>query len=264
MLLTPSYIFMRPERANIISQLQQDILLLQGYKPANSPAIDMGLGPIKDAFPNNTFPLGAVHEFLFAGSESAAATSGFLAGMLAPLMRGDGVSLWVSSSRTLLPPALKSFGLHPDRFIFIDLQKEKHVIWAMEEALKCSALTAVIGEMQEISFTASRRLQLAVEQSKVTGFILRKNPRKLNTTACVSRWKITSLMSQSDDDLPGIGFPHWKVELLRVRNGKPGLWHIKWQDGIFVPTRSNYNNGKAECDTHLEVKPAWEPQKKTG
>ena len=103
----------------------------------------------------------------------------------------------------------------------------------MEEALKCSALTAVIGEMQEISFTASRRLQLAVEQSKVTGFILRNNPQKLNPTACVSRWKITPLISESPNDLPGIGFPHWMVELLRIRNGKCGSWEVKWEDGRF-------------------------------
>jgi protein ImuA len=255
---------MRTERANIISQLQQDILLLQGYKPANSPAIDMGLGPIKDAFPNNTFPLGAVHEFVFEGSESAAVTSGFLAAMLTPLMHENGVALWVSSSRTIFPPALKSFGMHPDRFIFIDLQKEKHVIWAMEEALKCGALTAVVGEMQEISFTASRRLQLAVERSKVTGFILRKNPRKLNTTACVARWKITSLTSQSDDQLPGIGFSHWRVELLRVRNGKPGVWHIRWQDGKFIPTIAHTNNGEAGYNRPHEFQQPWEHQKKTG
>lgn len=40
----------------------------------------------------------------------------------------------------------------------------------MEEALKCGGLAAVVGEVQDISFTASRRLQLAVEQSGVTGF----------------------------------------------------------------------------------------------
>ena len=128
---------------------------------------------------------------------------------------------------------MKNFGIQPDRFIFIDLQKEKHVAWAMEEALKCGAVTAVIGEMHEISFTASRRLQLAVEQSQVTGFILRSNPQKLNVTVCVSRWKITALISESPDDLPGIGFPQWKVELLRIRNGKCGSWDVKWEDGRF-------------------------------
>jgi len=41
----------------------------------------------------------------------------------------------------------------------------------MEEALKCESLSAVIAETPEISFTVSRRLQLAVEQNRVTSFI---------------------------------------------------------------------------------------------
>jgi protein ImuA len=245
---------MLAERANIISQLQKDILLLQGYKPASNAAVDVGLGPIKEAFPNHTFPLGAVHEFLSAGLEGAAATSGFIAGLLAGLMGGGGTSLWVSSSRTLFPPALRSFGIQPDRFIFIDLQKERHGLWAIEEALKCGALTAVVGEMQEISFTASRRLQLAVEQSQVTGFILRNNVRKPNTTACVSRWRITPLPSVSADDLPGIGFPHWKVELLRIRNGRPGIWEIKWEDGRFLLSRDVTHTVETKGDTRPGIK----------
>lgn len=111
-------------------------------------------------------------------------------------------------------------------------------MWAMEEALKCGALTAVVGEMQEISFTASRRLQLAVEQSQVTGFILRRKATNINTTACVSRWRISPLPSHSVDSLPGIGYPSWKVELMRIRNGRPGVWEIRWEDGRFVPLQN--------------------------
>ena len=95
----------------------------------------------------------------------------------------------------------------------------------MEEALKCSALTAVIGEMHEISFTASRRLQLAVEQSQVTGFILRKNSQHINTTACVSRWKITPLISES----PGRSAWYW-FSTLEGGVGANEKWQI-WKLG---------------------------------
>ena len=222
-------------RAHIIAELQTEILRLEGFNTSNSGVIDLGLGSIKYAFPNASFPLGAVHEFQSDRKENAAATSGFIAGLLSPLLGNTGTAMWISSSRTLFPPALKSFGIQPDRFIFIDLQKEKDIQWAMEEALKCGALAAVVGEMPEISFIASRRLQLAVEKSQVTGFILRNNFRKLNTTACVSRWKITPLPSEPVDDLPGLGFPQWRAELLRIRNGRPGVWDIRWSEGKFQP-----------------------------
>lgn len=226
------------KKASLVTELQKEILLLQGFRPLNSTAMDFGLGPIAAAFPNASFPLGAVHEFLSSAPEDAAATSGFIAGLLTPLMQRGGTSLWVSASRTLFPPALKNFGIAPDRFIFIDVKKENDVMWAIDEALKCGALAAVVGEVQALSFTASRRLQLAVEQSQVTGFILRHGSANINTTACVSRWKITQLASEPVDGLPGVGYPQWKVELLRVRNGKPGVWNIVWEHGRFRPLHS--------------------------
>lgn len=223
-------------KSTIFARLHTDILNLQGIKPGSgSSSLDSKLGTLKDAFPNASFPLGAVHEFISERKEDATATSGFVAGILAALMGNEGTSVWISSSRTIFPPALKNFGIDPERLIFIDLKKEKDIIWAMDEALKCAALSAVIGEVQGISFTSSRRLQLAVENSQVTGFILRNNLRNLSTTACVSRWKIAPLPSELIDDLPGIGFPKWKVELLRIRNGKPGAWDIQWRNGSFVP-----------------------------
>jgi protein ImuA len=223
------------KKADIIAQLQKDILYLQGYKPnRNGTAVDLGLGPLKYAFPNDSFPTGAVHEFCCAGEEATSPSVGFIAGLLAGLMRSGGATLWICSSRTLFPPALKFFGIEPDKIIFVDLQKEKDILWAMEEALRCDGLAAVVGEIPEISFTASRRLQLAVEQSRVTGFILRRNPRHLTANACVARWKITSLPSWLPDDMPGVGFPRWNVELLKVRNGKPGSWQIEWAAGRFL------------------------------
>ena len=105
----------------------------------------------------------------------------------------------------------------------------------MEEALKCEGLAAVIAEVRDISFAQSRRLQLAVESSKVTGFLLRNDPSKLGTTTCVARWQITSLPSETEDGLPGIGFPRWQADLLRVRNGSPGSWKLEWAEGSFVP-----------------------------
>jgi protein ImuA len=28
--------------------------------------------------------------------------------------------------------------------------------------------------------------------------------------------------------MPGVGFPKWNVELLKMRNGKPGSWEVEW------------------------------------
>jgi protein ImuA len=227
---------MHNAQKDIISRLQKDILLWQGFVPPAADKIKgIGLGPIEEAFPNGVFPTGAIHEMLCPTPEQAAATGGLMAGLIAALMQQGGACLWISTSRKLFPPALMGFEVSPERVIFIDVQRDKDVLWAMEEALKCEGLAAVIAETREISFAQSRRLQLAVENSKVTGFLLRNDPRKLGTTTCVARWQITPLPSEPEQGLPGVGFPRWQVDLLRVRNGNPGSWQLEWIDGRFEP-----------------------------
>lgn len=221
-------------RTDIFKTLQTDILSLQGMKPSNNSGLDHQLGPIRFAFPHATFPLGAVHEFLAPTIKDTAPTAGFISGLLTAIVKDGGVALWISTLRKLFTPALKNFHLQPDHFIFIDLQKEKDVAWAVDEALKCNSIAAVVAELREMDFVTSRRLQLAVEQSGVTGFVIRSHLRNLSATACAARWKITTLPSQPVDDLPGIGYPKWRVELLRVRNGKPGMWEVQWTNGKFV------------------------------
>jgi protein ImuA len=190
-------------KTDMLKNLHADILRLQGFKPLSHVDLNLTFSPLIESFPH--------------------------------ILKDNGAAIWVSASRTVFPPALKHFGLRPDHFLFIDLKREQDVAWATEESLKCRGISAVVGEMRNIDFTLSRRLQLAVEHSHATGFIIRSHNKKLNTTACISRWKITSLPSQLPDNLPGVGFPKWKVELLRMRNGKPGVWELQWIDGRFQP-----------------------------
>jgi len=227
-------------KKNIISALQKNMLVLQGIKPQSvNEQITLGYPQLENAFPNACFPTGAVHEFLSSAQEEAASASGFISCLLSKLMQKGGACIWIGVSRTLFPAALPKFGVEPDQIIFIDLKQEKDVLWAMEEALKCDKLAAVIGEVKNINLTASRRLQLATEQSKVTGFILRHQPKNLNPLACVARWRITSLPSKPEDGMPGVGFPRWNVELLKIRNGKPGTWQIQWSSKGFTEIKEN-------------------------
>lgn len=212
-----------------ISRLQQDILRWQGFAlPATGGAKRIGLGPLEDAFPNGVFPTGTIHEMLCPTQEQAAATSGLLSGLLAILMRQGGVCIWISTGHRLFPAAMEGFEVAADRLVFIDVPREKDILWAMEEALKCEGLAAVVVEVSEISFAQSQRLQLVVERSKVTGFVMRNNLKKLSTSLCAARWQIVPLPSKLKDGLPGVGYPRWQVDLLKVRNGNPGSWQLEW------------------------------------
>ncbi len=213
----------------IINRLRQDILALQGFSPLRSgyPVQSGGLS-VMEAFPNKVFPQGAIHEFVTGTIEDASATAGFISGLLSTVLQTTGIIAWVGSGKLIFPPALKQFGIEPDRVIFFEPIKKRDIQWTVEEVLRCEAFSAVVAEWSDMSFTESRRLQLAVEKTNVTGFIIRSRPRQLHTTACVARWKITSLHSNTIEDLPGVGFPRWHIELQKVRNGKPGNWILEW------------------------------------
>ena len=225
---------MRDTKKDIVSRLRREILQWEGYRPPPVGTHELvGLGPVESAFPNGVFPLGTVHEMVCGNTEQASASSGLISGLLSVLMQNGGVCLWIGPTDHIYPSALKRFGLEPDRLIFIRTIKDMETLWVMEEALKCPGLAAVVAEVRELDFKQSRRLQLAVEQSHVTGFILRNYSKKIGSTACAARWQVHALPSEPVDGLPGLGFPRWQVELLRVRNGHPGSWTIECAEGRF-------------------------------
>lgn len=221
-------------KKEILIKLQQDILLWQGFKPqTEGKAERVGLGEMEQAFPGGVFPKRAIHEFITVFPEQSAASDGFIAGLLSILMADGAACVWVGTRRKLFPASLSLFNVEPERIIFMDVKTEKDVLWITEEALKCEGLAAVVSELDDLSLIESRRLQLAVEESGVTGFILRKDFRKTVSTVATARWKISPLPTDSDDGLPGLGFPRWQVELLKVRNGNPGSWIMEWAGEAF-------------------------------
>ena len=224
---------METAKNDMIAHLRGLILLRQGLQkiPGSQP-VDMGLGNLCAAFPDHTFPIAAIHEFICTNPEDKTASTGFIAGLLSTLLKRSGACIWIAPAQTIFPPALIAFGIDPSRIIFATLPREKEQLWVMEEALKCDSLSAVVGDIRNLDFTASRRLQLSVEASKVTGFLIRETTR-VNTTACVSRWKISSAKTVLPDGMPGIGFPRWKVDLLKIRGGKPGSWTLEWRNKKF-------------------------------
>lgn len=222
-------------KEEVIAKLKQDLLSWEGFRPVSpEERKSFGLGPIESAFPNQVFPTGALHEFISTRPEFTAAIGGFIAGIIQTLLENGGVCVWISYTRRIYPPALKRFGVNPDRIIFVDVKREKDVLWVAEEALKCQGIAAVICETRLLSFMESRRLQLAIEQSQVTGFVLRKDVKQLTTTACIARWTVKPLRSKLRPGMPGVGHPRWQVELIKVKNGQTGCWTLEWKNNAFL------------------------------
>lgn len=221
------------QKRAIAKKLQASINMMQGLGKLSGMPAKPGLALFAEAFPEEVFPTGTVHEFVSDEIPAAAATNGFITALAGKVMQNSGLCLWISNEKNIYPSGLNHFGLDADRIVFIHAPKPKDALWIVEEALKCEALASVIAQVKELGFTESRRLQLAVEKSGVTGFIHRSGLKYESSTACTARWKITPLPSVNDD-LPGIGLSCWNVELLKVRNGKPRAWQVSWREGHFA------------------------------
>ncbi|NUY81927.1 Error-prone repair protein ImuA [Flavobacterium sp. MAH-1] len=216
-------------------QLQSKIDAMQGLGKRSERQQRNALSPFGSAFPGGVFPMAAIHEFISYEPSDAASTSGFMTALVGKFMQEGSLCLWIGNGTKIYPSGLGHFGLKPDRIVFIDAPTAKLALWIIEEALKCEALSAVVGEIKELGFTESRRLQLAVERSGVPGFIHRYRPQAENIVACTARWKITALPGNTVDGLPGMGHSCWDIQLLKVRNGKPDSWQVSWSGNNFAP-----------------------------
>jgi protein ImuA len=192
--------------------------------------ITLGAPALDGHLPWGGLPRAALHEIAGEGAdrEQAAAASGFASLWLARLQEAGPV-LWIVRAASRAAIDLHAHGLHqqrldPKRLILVAAKRDDEALWAMEEGLKAKGLGAVLGEIEKLDLTASRRLQLAAEAGGVTAFVLRRWRLMERATrdgaqpiAAVTRWRIASLPTAEGE----IG---WRVDLTRCRGGKPGTW----------------------------------------
>ena len=53
-------------------------------------------------------------------------------------------------------------------------------------------------------------------------------------TTSIAKWRVRSKPSVAIDQLPGVGYPSWEVDLCKVRNGQPGSWQLAWSGEHFL------------------------------
>jgi protein ImuA len=169
---------------------------------------------------------------LFAAHSRDAGWSGFLL----PQLDRNRPLLWVQERMAILesgrvyPPGLGLADL-----LHVEARDAKSALWAMEEGLRCSALSCVIGELwgdpASLDFTATRRLAVAAERSGVACWLVRLGGTA-NLSGARMRWRIASLPSLVNPfDARAPGAPAWDAELFRSRTSPPGRWSIA-HDGM--------------------------------
>jgi protein ImuA len=185
---------------------------------------------------------------LFAAHPRDGGWVGFL---LAQIER-DKPLLWIQDRMAILeagrvhPPGLsdrlESGRIYPPgvpsrRLIHVETRDARDALWAMEEGVRCSCLSAVIGELwgdpKALDFTATRRLAVASERSGTPCWLVRMGGIA-NLSGARMRWRIRSAPSLLNPlDLKAPGSPAWDAELFRARGMPPGRWSIGHETGRF-------------------------------
>ena len=220
------------QNADRLRALRDQIARIErGHVGALGKTVPFGIPAMDEILPNGGLALGALHEIAGAGpdTEHGAAAALLTAGILA---RMAGPVLWVVEQADLFAPGLAGAGLHPDRVVFAEAGKE--VLASMEEGLRHTGLAAVVGEIGgRFSLVASRRLQLAAEQSGILAIALRRSrqfddPALREPTAAATRWLVAVLPAPPvlphAPAVPGLGRARWRLTLLRCRGGETGSW----------------------------------------
>jgi protein ImuA len=228
-----------------LGELREQIRALEGWGAGaagtagkTAAILSLGIPDIDCRLPWGGLPRGALHEIFAADVDDAGAATGFCAALAAMLLKnGRGSVLWCEGSRALdagglYAPGLARFRLPPERLIAVRAARDADVLWAMEEGLRAGRLAAVIGEIDGISLTASRRLQLAAEQGGVAALLLRPQSPAPAPSAALTRWRIGARPNagQQTDPEPGLGAAGWRAEMFRCRGGGGHAWEVEWRD----------------------------------
>ena len=209
-----------------------------GTRRGKLKPVTLGAPALDQHLPWGGLPRAALHEVAGAGAdrEQGAVAAGFASLWLARLQE-VGPVLWILRAASRAAIDLHAHGLNqqrldPSRLILVAVKRDDEALWAMEEGLKAKSLGAVLGEIEKLDLTASRRLQLAAEAGGVTAFVLRRwrlmeraARDAAQPIAATTRWRIATRPTESET---GIG---WQVELTRCRGGKPGTWIMERADG---------------------------------
>jgi protein ImuA len=246
----------------MIEQLRQRLQALQKSAGiADGPtSLPLGIRTI-DAALGGGLARGALHEIAAPSEAHLAAATGFALGLSAsscPALcrastsfggtlkqdvdgrdkpghdgRERGV-LWIiedmalSESGAPYGPGLDLFGLAPERLLTVAAARPRDLLWAMEEALRCRAMAAVIGEVRHgaIDMVVLRRLSLAAAESGALALLLRGAPSTDASTAA-TRWIVGAAPSAAAH---GPGAPRFAAHLIRNRRGPLGSWILEWSD----------------------------------
>ena len=210
--------------ANTLTQLRQQVHQIEGSRRiTRMKCVSSGCAELDHCLPAGGFCGGTLVEWLVGGRGNGAGTLALLAAREA--MAKDGGALVVLDRSTrFYPPAAAAWGIDLDRTVIIRAGTVQDEIWAAEQALRCTSISALWAPFAELDWKAFRRLQLAAEQGGGVGFLLR--PIKVRGEPS---WADTQLLVEAvGNGNRQQSSRRFRLQLTRCRGGQEGqVMHLE-------------------------------------
>jgi protein ImuA len=183
---------------------------------------------------------GALHEIVAAGVGDHPAAAGFGLALAARLRaaRMRSPIVWIGEDFAALEQGalyglgLALHGIDPACLLLVHAASAKEALWAIEEALKCRALAAVIGEIWTVKaydLAASRRLVLAAQKHATLCLLFLAGVAGADAlssgadTRFEVRAQLSSHQASAGHRLPLPGTSAWSVRIAKARAGPSGF-----------------------------------------
>ncbi len=181
---------------------------------------------------------GALHEWFGDGDECSRNAPWFppmavLAHVAHRATLGERQStIWVGRRCWAYVPALigadESKRPFVERSMLIDATTVDERAWAIDLALRCPAIAAVIADGTGLKLAITRRLQLAAASGGAACLLLRPPWELSELSAAKTRWRVRAECSENTE-------PRWTVELLRCKGVRPmrregARWVVRLDD----------------------------------
>jgi hypothetical protein len=198
--------------SDALAELLRHPALWQGGAGGEMPAaVPSGFRRLDERLPGGGWPLSTLVELLIPSAGIGEIH------LLLPALRQLSLAspgeprwiAWLAPPHLPYAPALADAGLDPARMLVIRPRAGLDLLWAMEQALRSGACTAVLGWIGAADNRALRRLKLAAEAGRSPGFLFRPAAHRQESSPAALRLVLTA----HDDGLD--------VEILKSRGGMP-------------------------------------------
>ena len=204
------------DRGELVRALQQQIARAESSVQIDTTARSTGVQILDRLLPAGGLSRGVMVEWLAMNAGGAA--SYLSLAVAAETLKTDshgGVLLVIDRDGVFYPPAATALGIPPERLFVVRPAHDADALWAIDQGLRCSAVTVVWSEVPKLDSRAARRLQLAAEQHNGLFFSVRPAAALDQPSWAEVRWQVQPLASTS-------GGRRMQVDLVRCRGGRPG------------------------------------------